>query len=72
MIAGTQMVKKDRFLFSNTQAQSAEARLNAREAQQFCERWVPKHLKSQPPEPETTEAGACFRKVSKILKGRSK
>lgn len=73
MIAGTQMAtKRDKFQFSNAQAQAAEARLNAKEAEQLCAKWLPKHLKEMPEE-ATTPAGACFRKVMALLpKGRGK
>lgn len=73
MIAGVAMTKqRDKFQFSNPMAQAAEARLNAKEAEQLCARWLPKHLK-ETPEEATTPAGACFRKVMTLLpKGRTK
>lgn len=61
------------FLFNNPKAQTDEAHRNAQEAEQLCERWAPKHLRLPPqPELETTAAGACFRNVSRILKGRGR
>ncbi len=64
------MTKSNRpkFQFSNPTAQKAEAALNLREAQKLLQKRVPAHLKDQA-EPETTAAGACFRKVSRILSG---
>lgn len=65
----TMTTNRYKFQFSNPRAQAAEAHLNAKETLALCERWVPQHLKDLP-EPETTRAGACFRNVTRILKGR--
>lgn len=57
-----------RFLFSNKLAQQAEARLNLDEALRHCVRVAPPPVIE--PEAETTEAGRCFREVTRLLKGK--
>ncbi len=68
------MTKSDRFKFqfSNTTAQKAEAALNLAEAQQLLQKRALGDLRDPEPSSETTEAGQCFRNVTRILAGRSK
>lgn len=61
---------RGRFLFTNKSAQQAEARLNLDEALRHCVRVAPPPALE--PEPETTEAGRCFREVSRLLKGKGR
>lgn len=61
---------RHKFQFSNPSAQAAEARLNAREALKFCERWVEPGPSEQTEEEPTSAAGACFRRVQAILAGK--
>lgn len=60
---------RHQFQFSNPTAQRAEALLNAQEARALVDRHAPKHLRESD-HSETTEAGACFRNVSRILAGK--
>lgn len=64
--------QRGKFMFSNEGAQRAEAILNARETVALLEKRLPRHLREQAPETETTPAGQCFRRVSNILAGRGK
>ncbi len=66
------MTDRFKFQFSNPTAQKAEASLNLAEAQKLLQKRVPAYLREQEPSPETTEAGQCFRNVTRILAGRSK
>jgi len=56
------------FQFSNPTAQKAEAALNLTEAQQMLQKRVPAHLREDDGA-ELSAAGACFRNVSRILRG---
>ena len=63
---------RQKFQFSNASAQKAEAELNLAEAQQLLQKRALAHLRDPEPSSETTEAGQCFRNVTRILAGRSK
>jgi hypothetical protein len=56
------------FQFSNPTAQKAEAALNLRETQKMLQKRVPAHLREDD-SAELSAAGACFRNVSRILRG---
>lgn len=56
-------------MFSNSGAQRAEAILNARETVALLEKRLPKHLREQAQDTETTPAGSCFRRVTSLLAG---
>lgn len=68
------MNNRYRFMFSNRQAQKAEALKNAAEARAHLSRWVPGEEPQQPAPsaPTATTPGQCFRRVSAILAGRGK
>ena len=64
-----------RFMFSNRQAQKAEAMKNADEARAHLARWVGGEEPQQPAPAAPTDRstpGQCFRRVSAILARRGK
>jgi hypothetical protein len=70
------MSNRYRFMFSNTQAQKAEALKNAAEARAYLVRWVPEEAAAAAQAPAatgvTTTPGQCFKRVTAILAGRGK
>lgn len=62
---------RSKFQFRSPGMQRGEARANVRETLELLERRSPPHLQPEP-EGETTEAGQCFRRVTRILAGQRK